>query len=139
MTGDAGGLSHFGEHLTFDGYNGDFDALNDQGVVLAALIDLSQRLEMRALCAPAVHFAAGSGGKDPGGWTGFLVVQESHISIHTFPSRGFLSADVYTCKNGMDTATIVTFFAERFGVTEHEVNFIRRGLKYPSSNLVDHS
>lgn len=136
MAGD-GGAQHFGEHVTFDGYQGNFDALNDRALVQSALHELAERLGMKALCPPAVYFAEGNDGKDPGGWTGFLVIQESHISIHTFPARGFVSADVYTCKNGMDSEQIVTFLTERFGICDHEVNFIKRGLKYPSHNLTE--
>lgn len=127
--------AHFGEHVTFDGYNGSHEALNDKGCVHDALVDLAARLGMKPLSEPAVYFAESNDGKDPGGWTGFLVIQESHISIHTFPARGFVSADVYTCKNGMDIQQIIYFLSERFQVTDHEVNFIKRGIKYPSHNL----
>lgn len=54
---------------------------------------------MTALSATEVYYAASNDKKGPGGWSGFAVIQESHISIHTFPERGFLSADVYTCRN----------------------------------------
>lgn len=39
------------------------------------------------------------GGKDPGGFSGFVIIQESHISIHTFAKRGFATVDLYSCKN----------------------------------------
>ena len=64
------------------------------------------------------------------GWSGFVVIAESHISIHTFPTNGFLSADVYTCKNGMDTEFILNYFKENFDLKEIEHNFIKRGTKY---------
>lgn len=126
---------HFGEHVTFDGYNGCREALNDRGCVHNALVDLAERLGMKPLSEPAVYFAESNYAKDPGGWTGFLVIQESHIGIHTFPARGFVSADVYTCKNGMDVQQIIGFLTERFRVKDQEVNFIKRGMKYPSHNL----
>ena len=42
------------------------------------------------------------------------MIAESHISIHTFPLRGFVSADVYTCQNSLDTEQICQYFAEAF-------------------------
>lgn len=83
-----------------DGYGGDKNKLNDKELVFKCLDELPELLFMGKLSKPEVYFAKGNGGKDPGGWSGFVVIIESHISIHTFPARGFLSADVYTCKNG---------------------------------------
>jgi S-adenosylmethionine decarboxylase len=82
-----------------------------------------------------VYFAPSNDGKDPGGWTGMVVLNESHISLHTFPARGFLSADVYTCRNGLEVDVVRRFFEERFAVADAEVHLIRRGTRYPARNL----
>ena len=34
----------------------------------------------------------------PGGVTGFLLLSESHLSVHTFPERGFAAIDLYCCR-----------------------------------------
>lgn len=121
---------HFGEHLTIDGYNGSEEKLNDKDLVLNFLKELPEKLGMKKLSAPEIYFAPGNDTKDPGGWSGFVVIEESHISIHTFPKRNFLSADVYTCKNGMETEPILSEFRQAFDIKEFETNFIKRGLKY---------
>lgn len=126
---------HFGEHLTIDGYGGDHDLLNDREKVLSCLLELPALLGMNRLSEPQVYYAEGNSHKDPGGWTGMVVIAESHISIHTFPKRGFVSIDVYTCKNGMDCDFILRFFTERFSLQDSEVNFLERGTKYPNTNL----
>lgn len=126
---------NFGEHITIDGYGGNFYKLNDKNLVLNCLNELPELLNMNKLAEPVVYFAEGNGEKDPGGWSGFVVIAESHISIHTFPGRGFLSADAYTCKNGMDTDFIVNYLKEKFEIRETETNFIKRGTLYPSMNL----
>jgi S-adenosylmethionine decarboxylase len=128
-------MSHFGEHLTYDGYDGDPVALDCRAVVARALTDLVTALDMTILGGPEVYRAPANDKKDPGGWTGMVVLQESHISIHTFPARGFLSADVYTCQNGLDTAAIKRFFRTRFGIADEEVNFLKRGTRYPPHNI----
>ena len=126
---------NFGEHLTIDGYNGDKKLLNDKKLVLSCLNDLPKLLQMKKLAPPEVYFAPGNDKKDPGGWSGFVVIEESHISIHTFPDRGFLSADVYTCKNGMDAAFIENYFKQKFALADIETNFIKRGTRYPANDL----
>lgn len=126
-------MTHFGEHLTLDGYGGDASRLNNKELVLDCLRDLPDMLDMHVLAGPEVYFAPGNGKKDPGGWSGFVVIAESHVSIHTFPGRGFVSIDVYTCKNGMDRRMIENFFVQRFSLSDTEINFLKRGLKYPST------
>jgi S-adenosylmethionine decarboxylase len=127
---------HFGEHVTIDGYQGDFARLDSRNVVLSALQDLPNRLGMKCLTAPEVYRADGNAIKDPGGWTGFVVIEESHISIHTFPEVRFVSIDVYTCRNGLDASEISAYFSELFGLKKTEVNFLKRGLRFAELALV---
>lgn len=126
---------HFGEHLTIDGYGGDKNLLNNQEVVLGFLSDLPQQLGMHTLINPQVAHTDGNNEKDPGGWSGFVVIMESHISIHTFPDRGFVSADVYTCQNGLDTEKVQQYITDTFKLQKLETNFIIRGKEYPQENI----
>ncbi|HEY4505526.1 MAG TPA: adenosylmethionine decarboxylase [Candidatus Paceibacterota bacterium] len=126
---------HFGEHLMIDGYGGKEVLLNDQTLVLSCLNDLPDLLGMKKLSAPAIFQADTNDIKDPGGWTGIVTIAESHISIHTFPKRGFISADVYTCKSGMDTDLIIDFFKKKFDLQDIETNFVKRGTRYPEDNI----
>lgn len=109
--------------------------MNDGALVRRSLTDLCQVLGMHALSDPHVVHAPDNQLKDPGGWSGFLIISESHLSIHTFPRRGFISADAYTCQNGIDVEIIRSFFIQTFDLDEVELNFIKRGLRYPERNI----
>lgn len=124
----------FGLHLTIDGYGGSVEKLDDPDLILDLLINLPGELGMTKVSKPEVHGVPGNDKKDPGGWSGFVVVEESHISLHTFPRRGFVSADVYTCKNEMDIDYILRYFTERFDLQDIEENVIKRGTRYPVCN-----
>ena len=126
---------HFGEHITIDGYDGDYALLNSRETLLACFTELLNLLDMHALSEVVILEAPDNQIKDPGGWSGYVIIAESHVSIHTFPKRRFVSADVYTCKNGMDEKLIVDFFREKFLLGDVETNFIIRGKKYPEHNL----
>jgi len=126
----------FGEHITIDGYDGDPEKLNSKDIVTELLRDLPHKLGMHALAEPMVLFAPENDAKDPGGWSGFVIIAESHISIHTFPRRKFVSADVYTCKAGLDVPRILGFFKEAFALSDIEHHRIERGTRYPEENLV---
>ena len=103
-------------------------------LVQKALTELPELLGMHKLTEPVVYFAEDNGIKDPGGWSGYVLIAESHISIHTFGGRGFLSADVYTCKNGMNLQFITDYFKQVFAYSDIETNFVKRGTRYPSAN-----
>ncbi len=126
---------NFGEHITLDGYMGNKEFLNDKERVFAWVDKLPEELGMHKITVPELVHADSNGDKDPGGWSGIVMIAESHISIHTFVDRRFASADVYTCKNGMNTEHIINKFKELFGFEEVEVNFIKRGTKYPAYDI----
>jgi S-adenosylmethionine decarboxylase len=128
-------IINFGEHITLDGYMGDKTLLNNKEAILAWLNDLPEALGMHKISEPQVVYSEGNGDKDPGGFSGVVMIAESHISVHTFVDRCFASADVYTCKNGMDTEKIIQFFKETFGFEDVETHFIKRGTRYPSKDI----
>ncbi len=90
---------------------------------------------MKRLIPPYVVHVDANRKKDPGGWSGFVIIQESHISVHTFPSRRFVSVDVYSCKN-FRTAPVVAYFRRVFGIRKVEKNIVVRGTEYPMADLV---
>lgn len=128
--------AHFGEHLTVDGYGGNAQLLNDRAVLAACLEDLPELLGMTKLSPVATYEAPENNVKDPGGWSGFVVIAESHISVHTFPRRQFVSADVYTCRNGIDAGTVINYFKMAYALLDVETHLIKRGTRYPSVNIV---
>ena len=126
---------YFGEHLTIDGYGGSQEKLSNKEIVLHCLNNLPELLGMKKLAEAVVFYAPANVIKDPGGWSGFVIIAESHISIHTFPERGFVSADVYTCKNNIDVNFILNHFKEKFKLNDIEHHLIKRGTKYPVMNI----
>lgn len=122
--------THFGEHFTIDGYLGSHELLDSKQTVERILLELPGLLGMRRLSEPIVYRAPGNALKDPGGWSGVVVIEESHISVHTFPARRFVSIDVYTCRNGLSLPHIEAYFKEIFHLGEVETNFIRRGMRF---------
>lgn len=126
---------HFGEHLMIDGYGGSFEKLESKDEVLAFLDKLPGELGMTKITEPVVKRYDGNAFKDPGGWSGYVMIAESHLSIHTFSKRGFLTADFYTCKNGLDKEKVIAYLKEHFDLNDVEVNFVNRGTRYPDDNI----
>ena len=119
-----------------DGYGGSPEKLNNRELIFSCLDELPEKAGMQKIMNPVLKSFEGNEIKDPGGYSGFVMIAESHISVHTFPARKFVSIDVYTCKNGMDKDLIIEYFKKKFDLEDVEVNFVKRGTRYPLQNLV---
>ena len=127
----------FGYHLTLDLYNCNPKLLGNMEHCYKALNETVSLLKMKALTPPFVISASSneiSGGKDPGGFSGFVIIAESHISLHTFIKRGFASIDVYSCVK-FDKTLATRYFIKTFESKDEEINFIKRGSRYPEENI----
>ncbi len=121
----------FGVHFMIDGYGGAASRLADRTLIRDLLLnDLPGRLGMHKIADPVVVEVGPQNRKDPCGLIGFALMAESHISLHTFPLRGYISADIYTCQNRLDVETIVGCFVDEFALQTVERHKINRGLSY---------
>ncbi len=127
----------FGEHIIFDAYGCNYETLNSKKVCLEVMENLVKLAKMKKLMEPYVLEASGNmtlGGKDPGGFSGFVIIQESHVSIHTFAKRGFVTIYLYSCKP-FEHEEIAEYLVKRYNPKNYDVFKMDRGLKYPSNNI----
>jgi S-adenosylmethionine decarboxylase len=119
----------FGLHLTLDGYGSSYERLTDMDAIYGFLDHCPDLIHMTKIMPPYVFKYHG---KVPEDWglSGFVLIAESHISIHTFPDRGYLSLDIFSCKD-FDHQKAVEYVTELFGITRHESNLFDRGLEFP--------
>jgi S-adenosylmethionine decarboxylase len=61
-----------------------------------------------------------------GGVSGVAVLAESHISIHTWPERGYAALDIFMCGNTQPEKT-VELLKQRFQPQQTEINILLRG------------
>lgn len=124
----------FGLHLMVELYDCDKESLNNQQLVYKILDELPNKIGMKKLIKPYVVFAEANQKRDPGGWSGFVIIQESHISIHTFVKRRFVTADVYSCKS-FDPEIAVAYLQKELKTKNIEKIIEIRGKKYPTENI----
>ncbi len=125
----------FGVHFMLDGYGCSGDLLKDAQKLKKMLTDIPITMGMHTLHEPVVVEVGEKNRKDPGGLSGFVMIAESHISFHTFPARGFVTIDVYTCQNDLDTDKLTQEFTEAFSITKSDVFIQKRGTAYPAENI----
>jgi S-adenosylmethionine decarboxylase len=130
------GTINFGVHLTLDGYEGSPEKLANRDIIEGCLKDLPKKLGMHIIFGPEVLECKALNPKDSGGFSGFVMIAESHISCHTFPKRKFVSIDVYTCKDEIDKQFVTDYFKKAFDLGDIETNYIKRGTRYPEKDLI---
>lgn len=125
----------FGVHFMLDGYGASKEILKDKQKLHDMLLQIPVNMGMHIISEPLVVEVGAQNRKDPGGLSGFVLIAESHISFHTFPERGFVTIDVYTCQNSINAEKLAQEFTTAFELTGHDVQVVNRGMKYPAENI----
>jgi S-adenosylmethionine decarboxylase len=119
----------FGPHLIFDGYRCSRAALEDLAGLYRLLDGLPDRIRMTKIMPPYVlRHADGPRGLE--GLSGFVLIAESHISVHTFPQRRFVNVDIFSCED-FDVEDALAALRETFGPQRVEWKLLDRGTEFP--------
>ena len=119
-----------GLHLVMDLRGCDSDLLGDLSHVWECLYNFPDALGMKRLTQPYV-FPYRECPESEWGITGFVVIAESHVSIHTYPARRYAFVDVFSCRP-FDHAEAQEWFSRFFGAGECDSSCVVRGLGWDS-------
>ena len=95
--------------------------LDDAQVLEKLLLEAAARASARVVQAAFHRF-------QPEGVTGFLLLEESHLSIHTWPAQGYAAVDFYTC-GASDPRPALVFLAEALEAEQVEWLSVKRGAR----------
>ena len=115
-------------HLIIDGFRANPTLLEDEELIYRLLDDYPSQIEMTKVAPPYVFRYVGSKPED-WGISGFVLIAESHISIHTFPEKRYINIDVFSCKE-FDSEQVTRDFQARFEIAEAKCYLLNRGLEY---------
>lgn len=87
--------STFGRHVAVDTWGVDFDLLNNAEWLQAQMVEAAEVCGATVLSVQSKQF-------EPQGATVLVLLSESHLSIHTYPEKGFAALDCYTCGETVD-------------------------------------
>lgn len=103
-----------------------------------------QRLDDLDGITRALHLAAHAAGTtvlsthlhrfEPRGVSGVVIIQESHLSIHTWPELGYAAVDFYTCGDG-DPARADESLRASLKAAQAETLIVVRGIDPPGASL----
>jgi len=103
------------EHLLVFGYDGEINLTKEE--VKNFLFELAKLINLHIINGPVVE----EGTAKPG-LTGMIIIEESHIAVHTFtnvePSEFWL--DILSCKQ-FDKQKVIEFFQNKFNFKKIDI------------------
>lgn len=113
-----GNQSVMGDHVVMDIMTADSSLLDDEEYILELLESAATMIGATILHSHSHKFS-------PQGVTAFVMLAESHISIHTWPETGDCAVDAFTCGTA-DPRTAADFICAGVEGWAHNVQEIRR-------------
>ncbi len=123
-----------GLHLTADlrGCNCDLALLCDSNLFAPIALDACQRAGLSVVSS---HWHGFGGGEVPSGYTGVLLLAESHLAVHTWPELAGVTLDVYVCNYSGDNSAKARELLDRlvgfFAASEASRHELQRGFGAP--------
>jgi len=106
-------------HATWDVYNCDAKAISYVPHIKKTLYAVTKKLDLEEVSEAFKQFS-------PIGVTGFILLEESHISIHTWPEHQYAAVDVFSCKP-FDVTVVTELLKELLVSDTIKVNVLDRG------------
>jgi S-adenosylmethionine decarboxylase len=121
----------FGPHLILEAYGCSKEKISNLTLISETLDAYPEKLHMTKIMPPYVFKYSGAVPED-WGVSGIVLIAESHISIHTFPDKEFVTLDIFSCKDfNVDEA--VKYFCSVFKPKRYEKQLLMRGREFPRS------
>ena len=117
-------LHGMGNHLMIDGHGCEESKLGDEKFIQDMLETLPNKIGLNKMTSPKVVYHQAKD-KSESGVTGFVLLCESHISIHTYPKKGFMVLDIFSVKE-FDIGKMIDRVKTLFSPTEIKVNLLKR-------------
>lgn len=114
-------FSTFGRHVVADAWGINFELLDDIKLLQKYMVEVAEACTLSVLSTQAYKF-------HPQGASIILLIAESHFSIHTYPEKGFVAIDCYTCGETVDSDEVVTKFLAMLKPNAFNVMKLVRGL-----------
>ena len=108
-----------GNHILVEFMNCDPKIMNDVAGIERDMVAAAQKAGATVINSTFHHFS-------PWGVSGVVVIQESHLAIHTWPEYGYAAVDLFTCGE-MDAWISFDHLKECFGSTSYSALEMKRG------------
>ncbi|MFC2124918.1 polyamine aminopropyltransferase [Bacteroidota bacterium] len=113
-------MEALGKHIIVEYFECDTDALQDVVYIENSMTKAAEMAGATIISSSFHHFS-------PFGVSGVIVIQESHLSIHTWPEYGFASVDIFTCGESVDPWIAYNYLKESLKAVHGSAVEMNRG------------
>jgi len=115
-------MEYLGRHLIVELYGCDYDRINNLEYVENTLKEATKLGNMHMVNSFFHKFGEV-------GVSGVIVIEESHISMHSWPEFKYLALDIFACGENVDIEKSLSFLLRKFEASKYSASEIKRGNK----------
>lgn len=112
--------SALGTHTLVELSRCDARALDTVERIEAAMLEAARIAGTTVVQSAFHHFS-------PYGVSGVVVIQESHLTIHTWPEHGFAAVDLFFCDAAIDAGAAIEHLSAALGARSRSARVVARG------------
>lgn len=116
-------------HVMLDLYGCSTHLLENEGFLRQVLDQYPTRIGMQKVGPVELRYIKTSNPLDDG-YSGFVIIATSHVSLHAWAPYGMVNIDIFSCED-FDVASMVTFARHMFQTNDIEVHTVERATRSP--------
>lgn len=113
-------MNALGRHILVEFYDCSPELMNDVIHIENSMVAAAETAGATVINSTFHHFS-------PYGVSGVVVIQESHLAIHTWPEYGYAAVDLFTCGDSVDPWVSYSYLKEAFQSGHGSSMELRRG------------
>ncbi len=113
-------MDALGQHILVEFLNCDPDVLNEVTTIEQGMLDAADRANATIINSTFHYFS-------PYGVSGVVVIQESHLAVHTWPEYRYAAVDLFTCGDEVDPWKAFDHLKNVFKAQNYSALETRRG------------
>lgn len=114
-------IEQLGRHILVEFYNCDKEILNDHALIEKYMNEAA--LEANATVVQSCFHMF-----NPWGVSGAVIIQESHLTIHTWPEYGYAAVDLFTCGDSVNPWVAFDYLEKMLKAEKSETSEVPRGI-----------
>ncbi|MGB0429558.1 MAG: polyamine aminopropyltransferase [Bacteroidia bacterium] len=114
---------NLGRHIIVEYYDCDTQIMNDVVQIEQFMVNAAKEAQATVVNSTFHHFS-------PFGVSGVVVIEESHLAIHTWPEYGYAAVDVFTCGSAVDPWICYRYLEKHFKAGYGSAMQMQRGQKH---------
>jgi len=114
---------NLGRHILVEFYGCDPQIMNDVVQIEQHMVQAAKEAQATVVNSTFHHFS-------PYGVSGVVVIEESHLAIHTWPEFGYAAVDIFTCGSSVNPWISYKYLEEHFKVSYGSSMELLRGQKH---------